>query len=173
MQKNIVVRGKKDLVAVFSMYAKISGEQDTSRPRATECFVKYISDMPLDEITTLKLKNASKQHIDNSAIADDSIPSFIKLSIEVEEATWEKAMNVFRYVFSLNGNPQMPYFLRVAGTAYIRDLEEQDSVSITRVQKISDIEKSDKILTLEQFQTLNIDKKLNEVYKLLLLERGV
>ena len=153
MLKTIAIRGKRDIVAVFSKYAQISGKQDTGRPKATADFIEYVSEMPLNGNTVLKLKNASKQHI-----IDD-----------IEEATWEKAMSVFRYAFSLKGNPQMPYFLRVAGTACIRNIEEQDSVSVACVQKVSDKEKSDKIL--EQFKILNIDEKLNEIYKLL-LERG-
>ena len=170
MLKTIAIRGKRDIVAVFSKYAQIYGKQDTGRPKATADFIEYVSEMPLNGNTVLKLKNASKQHIiDESEIADDSVPSFIKISVDIEEATWEKAMSVFRYAFSLKGNPQMPYFLRVAGTACIRNIEEQDSVSVACVQKVSDKEKSDKIL--EQFKILNIDEKLNEIYKLL-LERG-
>lgn len=170
MLKIIAVRGKKNIVAVFSKYAQISGEQDTSRPKATADFIDYVSRMPLNEDTKLKLKNASKLHIDESEISDDSVPSFIKISVDVEEATWEKAMTVFRYVFSLTGNPQMPYFLRVAGTAYIHYLEEQDTGHATHIQKAADDER-ETALSYEEFKTLNMDNKLNEIYKLLLEQR--
>lgn len=172
MLRTIAVRGKKDIVAVFSKYAQISGEQDTSRPKATADFIEYISKMPLDENTVIKLRQASKQHIDESEIADKSIPSFIKIPINVEDETWGKAMEVFRYAFSLKGNPQMPYFLRVAGTAYIHDLKEQEANLSICAKKAIDNKERDIPFSLEKFKSLTIDNKLNEIYKIL-LERGV
>lgn len=81
-------------------------------------------------------------------------------------------MSVFKYVFSLKGNPQMPYFLRVAGMAYISDLEEQESGFVADIQKISGKAKIDSGLVFEDFKSLDIDNKLNGIYKLL-IERGV
>jgi len=172
MLKTIAVRGKKEIVAVFTRYAQISGEQDKSRPKATADFIDYVSKMALNEDTVLKLKNASKQRIDECELSEDSVPSFIKILVDVDESTWEKAMSVFKYVFSLKGNPQMPYFLRVAGMAYISDLEEQESGFVADIQKISGKAKIDSGLVFEDFKSLDIDNKLNEIYKLL-IERGV
>jgi len=172
MLKTIAVRGKKDIVAVFVKYAQISGQQDTSRPKATADFIDYVSKMALNEKTVVKLKNASKQRIDESEISEDSVPSSIKIPVDIDELTWEKAMSVFKYAFSLKGNPQMPYFLRVAGMAYINELEEQESGIVANIQKISDKTKIDSIMTFEEFKSLDIDDKLIEIYKLL-IERNV
>lgn len=44
-----------------------------------------------------------------------------KIPIDVTDEEWDKAMDAFKYVFDLKGNPQMPYFIRVAGMAAIKN----------------------------------------------------
>lgn len=171
MLKNIAVRGKKDIVAVFNKYAQISGKQDTSRPQATLEFIDYIEGLPLNEETVAELKTASKLRIDESNIDDGAVPASIKIPVDVEESKWNKAMDVFKFVFNLQGNPQMPYFLRVAGMAYIKKLEKQNAeLGVVEVKTIENSNKN--AMSFETFKDLSTDDKLIEIYKLL-LERGV
>lgn len=170
MTKTIVVRGKKDIVAVFRKFALISGEQDTSRPRAAEEFIRYISGLSLDEVTERKLRSASKSQIDVSGITEEEVPSLIKITVDIEEEAWEKAMAVFRYVFKLvdGRNPQMPYFLRVAGMACIRDMEEcGETVAFGEKEPVGEKRRRP---SMEEFQTLGTDEKLDVIYGLL---RGI
>lgn len=171
MLKNIAVRGKKDIVAVFNRYAQISGKQDTGRPQATLEFIDYIAGLPLNEETATELKAASKQRIDESNIDDGAVPASIKIPVDVEGNTWDKAMDVFKFVFNLQGNPQMPYFLRVAGMAYIKKLEDQNAeLGVVEVKTIEN--SNNEAMSIEEFKNLAADDKLTEIYKLL-LERGV
>lgn len=169
MLKNISIRGTKDIVAVFGRIADISGKQDTSRKQATLDIIDYIASLPLNEDTKLILKVASKTRIDESGV--DEIPPSIKIPIDIEGKTWENAMNVFKYVFNLQGNPQMPYFLKVGGKAYIKSLEDQNlELGITEIQTAAENNLSLRF-GLEEFQGLSTDDKLVEIYRLL-IERG-
>lgn len=170
MIKNIAVRGKKDIVAVFNRYAQISGQQDTGRPQATLNFIDYVANLPMNEDTAAMLKAASKQRVDETGIEDSAVPSFIKIPVDVEDGTWDKAMEIFKYVFKLQGNPQMPYFLRVAGTAFIKNLEKQNAeLGIINTKMPEDTIKE--VMTIDEFKGLNTEEKLNEIYKLLLERR--
>lgn len=171
MLKNIAVRGKKDIVAVFNKYAQISGKQDTGRPQATLEFINYIAGLPLNDETATELKAASRQRIDESGIADSAVPVSIKIPVAVEDIKWNKAMDVFKFVFKLQGNPQMPYFLRVSGMAYIKMLEEQNAeldVVGVKAEEASCIE----TMGIAEFRELSTDDKLVELFRLL-RERGV
>ena len=163
MKKNIVVRGRKDIVAMFEKIAAISGKQNTSRKQATLDIIQYIAKLPADsEETKLILQSAAKQRINESGVDDESVPVSIKIPIDVEEKDWEAAMNVFHTVFDLDGNPQMPYFLRVAGNAYINKLEERNAeLGVYEPHTTS----------IEEFKTLNIEDKLLEIYKFLIERR--
>lgn len=161
MLKTIVVRGKKDIVAVFSKYAESSGKQDVSRPKATMEFIEFISKMPLNDETVKKLKKASKQHLDETSITDDMVPTNIKIIIDIEEKIWEEAMKVFKYVFALKGNPQMPYFLRVAGIAYMNDINTE----LGTIENM-DLSEMSKIFT-EMILTDKNCKELIEIRKIL------
>lgn len=166
--KTLALRGKKDVIAMYFLLAQVSGAQDTSRPALTEDIIKHIARMPLDGTTAETLKKSAKHPIDDSDIPDDAVPSFIKIPIEIEPDTWEKAMDVFKYVFSLKAQPQIPYFLRVAGTAYINDLKEQEE------QESADVKNpigKEAFLSVEEFKTLSPDQKLDEIYRLLLERR--
>lgn len=170
MVKSIAVRGKKDIVAVFNKIAELSGKQDTGRKQATLDIINYIAGLPLTEDTKVLLKAASKQHIDESDI--DDVPSSIKIILDdVKEATWDQAMMVFKYAFDLAGNPQMPYFLKVGGKVYIKELENQNAKLGVTKPKVSKIQKKS-LISIEDFKELNTEEKLLEIYRLLLAERG-
>lgn len=169
MLKNIAVRGKKDIIAVFGKIAEISGKQDTGRKQATLDIIDYVAGLPLNEDTKVLLKAASKQRIDESSIDEASVPASIKISIDIEEKTWDDAMNVFKYVFNLQGNPQMPYFLKVGGKAYIKKLEEQNAELGVSDPHTTEIKNAS--LSIEEFKELNTEDMLVEIYRLL-VERG-
>lgn len=156
MSKTIVVRGRADLVAIFEKYFEVSGKQNTSRPKATADFVEFISRMPLDNETTLKLKKAAKQKIDIKGVDESAIPSNMKIIIDIDDNIWDRAMEVFRYVFELKANPQMPYFIKVAGTAYLNETNPKEHGIET--------------MNLEVFKGLSTEEKLIEIYKLLIRE---
>lgn len=166
MFKNIAVRGKKDIVAIYLRIASISGGQDTSRKQATLDIIDYVASLPHNENTKVLLKAASKQRIDDSCIDDSAVPPSIKIPIDIEERTWDDAMNVFKYVFNLQGNPQMPYFLKVGGNAYIKSLEDQNvKLGVTEIKTNVDA------LSVDEFKGLSNENKLVEIYKLLLERR--
>ena len=165
MLKNIAVRGKKDIVAVFGKIADISGKQDTGRKQGALDIIDYVANLPLNDETKSLLQAASKQHIDESVVKDDAVPASIKIVIDIEENTWDSAMNVFRYVFGLQGNPQMPYFLRVGGIAYIKMLEEQNEQLGVVASQGAVIRKQ--AMNIDDFKKLKTDDKLVEIYRLL------
>ncbi len=167
MLKNIAVRGKKDIVAVFRKIADISGKQDTARKQVTLDIIDYVASLPLNEDTKAILKAASKKRIDENGIDDESVPASIKISIDIDEKTWNDAMNVFKYVFNLQGNPQMPYFLKVGGNAYIKRVEDQNAE--LGVSVVMPAEKD--ALSVDDFRNLICEDKLVEIYKLLLERR--
>lgn len=167
MLKNISVRGKKDIVAIFVRISDISGKQDTGRKQATLDIIDYVANLPHNEDTKVLLKAASKQRIDDSSIDDTAVPPSIKIPIDIEEKTWNDAMNVFKYVFNLQGNPQMPYFLKVGGNAYIKSLEDQNvKLGVTEIKP-----NVDDALSVDEFKELSNEDKLVEIYKLLLERR--
>lgn len=167
MLKNIAVRGKKDIVAIFVRIADISGKQDTGRKQATLDIIDYVANLPHNEDTKVLLKAASRQRIDDSGIDDTAVPPSIKIPIDIEEKTWNDAMNVFKYVFNLQGNPQMPYFLKVGGNAYIKSLEDQNvKLGVTEIKT-----NVDDALSVDEFKELSNEDKLVEIYKLLLERR--
>lgn len=171
MVRNIAVRGKKEIVALFNKYAQISGKQDTGRPQAAKEFIEYVAGLPMNDETAVELKLSSKQRIDVSGIDEKSVPASIKIPVEVDEKMWDKAMEIFKYVFDLQSNPQMPYFLRVAGMACIKNLEVQNAkLGIVEVTLIEDENKG--IMNIDAFKKLSTDDKLITIYKLL-VERGV
>lgn len=156
MSKTIGVRGRADLVAIFEKYCEVSGKQDTSRPKATADFVEFISRMPLDNETTLKLKKAAKQKIDIKSVDESAIPSNMKIIIDIDDNTWDRAMEVFQYAFELKGNPQMPYFIKVAGIAYLNETNPEEQG------------KTVETMNLELFKGLSTEEKLIEIYKVLI-----
>lgn len=155
MSKTIVVRGRADLVAIFEKYCEVSGKQNTSRPKATADFVEFISRMPLDSQTSFKLKKAAKQKIDIKGVDESAIPSNMKIIIDIDDNIWDKAMEVFRYAFELKGNPQMPYFIRVAGIAYLNETNPEERKTV-------------KAINLDGFKALSTEEKLIEIYKVLM-----
>ena len=165
MSKTIIVRGKKEIVAVYERYIKLAGKQNQGRPQATADFVRYVAGLPIDENTARELKLASKQSVDVSHIEDDDIPSSIKVIVDVTDKEWDTAMNVFRKVFDLKGNPIMPYFIRVSGIACINKLQEENSKLKMNVA-------NENKLDIESFKILSIDEKLVKIYELLLERRG-
>ena len=165
MSKTIIVRGKKEIVAVYDRYIKLTGKQNQGRPQATADFVRYVAGLPNDENTARELKLASKQLVDVSLVEDKDIPSSIKVIVDVTDEEWDTAMNVFRKVFDLKANPQMPYFIRVSGTACIKKLEKENA-------KLERNVANENILDIESFKSLSIDEKLVKIYELLLERRG-
>ena len=171
MGKTIAVRGKKEIVAIFNKYGKLSGNQDQGRPQSTTDFVEFIAGLPMREDTKAELKAASKLSIDVSDIDDSTVPASIKIPIEIEDKTWDKAMEVFKYVFDLKGNPQMPYFLKVAGMACIKRVENQNAeLGIVEEEELEVL--NNNVMDVESFKKISTDEKLIEIYKLL-IERGV
>lgn len=164
MEKHIVVRGKKEIIAVFNTYSKLSGEQNTSRPKATIDFINYIAQMPKNEETKTTLIRASKQNIDVSDIVN--IPTTLKIPIEIDINIWNKAMSVFKHAFELKNNPQLPYLLRVSGMAYINHLKEENKK--LNIDTPEEKKKNIDIIPLEEFRALSIEEKLVEIYKLLI-----
>ena len=164
MSKTIILRGRKELVAVYERYIKLAGKQNQGRPQATADFVRYVAGLPNDENTARELKLASKQSVDVSHVEDDDIPSSIKVIVDVTDEEWDTALSVFGNVFDLKANPQMPYFIRVAGMACIKKLEKENAKLETNVA-------NENILDIESFKSLSIDENLVKIYELLLLER--
>lgn len=165
IEKTISIRGKKDIICVYNKYPAISGQQDTGRPQATVDFIHHLATLPQNEETKRRLKASSvaANQMDVSSIADDAVPANIKISIEIEETIWEKAMDVFRFAFDLapDRNPQMPFLLKVSGMEYIRYTEEKNA----HLNDYADV------MTLDDFVKLNTQEKLNEIYKLILERR--
>ena len=170
MLKNIAVRGKRDIVAVFARIADISGKQNTARKQITLDIIDYIASLPLNEDTKSILKAASKIRIDESGVEDSSVPPSIKIPIDIEEEKWNNAMDVFKYVFNLRGNPQMPYFLKVGGNAYIKRIEAQN-VELGITDQPSAVKHTSLRYSIDDFQKLSTDDKLVEIYRLL-IKRG-
>ncbi len=160
MGRTIAVRGKKEIVAIFIKYSRLSGNQDQGRPQSAADFVRYVAGLPMNEETKAKLKAASKLPVDVSDIDDCSVPLSIKIIVDVSDEEWDKAMGVFKFVFDLK-NIHMPYFLKVAGKACIESLEEQNA-------ELGIIEEKG----VEAFSRLSTDEKLIEIYKLLVERRG-
>lgn len=167
MSKTIAVRGKVEIVAVLNKYAKLSGNQDQGRPRSTTDIVRYVAGLPISEKTKIELRAASKLPIEVSDIDESSVPASIKIPVDVTDDEWDKAMEVFKYVFNLKGNPQMPYFIRVAGIACIKNLEKQNT-ELGIVENDNSVNAMD----IDSFHKLSLDEKLVEIYKFL-LKRGV
>lgn len=166
MSKTISIRGRKDTVAVLNKYASLSGNQSKGRPQSMEDIVRYVAGLPIAEGTKLELRAASKRKVDVSDIDDSFVPSSIKIPIDVTDEEWDKAMDAFKYVFDLKGNPQMPYFIRVAGMAAIKKLEEQNAeLGIIEAAEAVNINAMD----IGTFKNLSMDDKLVEIYKLLTL----
>ncbi len=162
MGKTINVRGRKELVAIFNTYGKLSGNQDQSRPQSATDFVRYIAGLSKNEETKNELRLASKLPIDVSGI--EEVPSAFKIPVDVSDEEWKKAMEIFSYAFSLKGNPQMPYFVKVAGMACIKNLERQNAeLGIIEERNIIDVNEEE----IEEFKRLSTDAKLVEIYKLI------
>lgn len=170
MGKTIAVRGKKETVAVFNKYGKLSGNQDQGRPKSAEDMVRFVASLPINGETKTELKAASKLPIDVSDIEEEAVPASIKIPIDVTDDEWDKAMAVFKYVFDLKGNPQMPYFIKVAGMAYIKRLEAQNAELGIVEEKVENASKC--FLDMDSFKELSTDDKLIEIYKLL-INRGI
>ena len=132
-----------------------------------EDIVRYVAGLPNSE-AKLELRTASKLTVDVSDIEDASVPASIKIFIDVTDEEWDKAMDVFKYVFDLKGNPQMPYFIKVAGMAAIKRLQEQN-VELGIAEAVEGV--NVKAMDVDAFQQLSTDDKLVEIYKLL-MERG-
>lgn len=160
--KVIIVRGKKDIVAVFNEFAKIYEEQNISRPKITEKIIEYVSELPINEETKSKFVEARRTYFNESEI--QNVPQTIKVIINVPYRQWNQAIKVFREVFGIK-NVQMPFFIKVGGTAYINDFKKESYISQTTE---NEKKSSQKYLTLEEFTKLDTDKKLQEIYKLLL-----
>lgn len=162
VEKVLSIRGKKDIVYVYQRYAMVSGQQDTGRPQATVEFLNYLALLPMNDNTRKMLRAASvaAKQIDISTVSDKAVPTNIKIIIGIEESIWHKALEVFKFAFDLapSRNPQMPFLLKVAGMAYIQYLEEQNEQLFGNPH----------IISLDEFKKLDVDKKLNEIYRLLL-----
>ena len=79
-------------------------------------------------------------------------------------------MDVFKYVFNLRGNPQMPYFLKVGGNAYIKRIEAQN-VELGITDQPSAVKDTSLRYSIDDFQKLSTDDKLVEIYRLLIKRR--
>ena len=169
MGKTVAVRGKKETVAVFNKYGKLSGNQDQGRPQSMTDIVRYVAGLPISEETKLELRASSKLTVDVSDIDESTVPASIKIPVDVTDEEWNKEMDVFKYVFNLKGNPQMPYFIIVAGMAAIKKLEEQNA-ELGIVEAAEDANTN--AMDIDAFKELSTDDKLVEIYKLL-IERGV
>ncbi len=161
IEKIISIRGRKDIICVYNKYQSVSDRQDTGRPQATVDFIKHLASMPKDDETKRKLKAAviAANQIDVGSIQDDAVPSNMKIIIQIEEDAWNTAMEVFRFAFSLapDRNPQMPFLLKVAGMEFFRFAKEQN-------ERLSGVE----AMALDDFAKLDINEKLNEIYRLLM-----
>lgn len=175
IKKTLALKGKKSLAAIFAKFSEVPGLQSTSRPQAVLAFTRFVSGLyGKEEEAEQKLAKAAKQPIDESGIQDEDVPGFYKIIVNVEENDWEQAMAVFRRVFSLQRDPQMPYFLKVAGTAYLNDLEEQDRALVeTQGPSAEEITESAAFQeAVERFRALStIDEKLEAIYKMQLENR--
>lgn len=168
MSKTIAVRGKKETVAVFNKYGRLSGNQDQGRPQSMADIVRYVAGLPTTEETKLELRASSKLTVDVTDIDESMVPASIKIPIDVTDEEWDKAMDVFKYVFDLKGNPQMPYFIKVAGMAAIKKLEEQN-VELGIVEVAENVNVN--AMNVATFRDLSMDEKLVEIYKLLIERR--
>lgn len=156
MERVIAIRARKETIAVFNRYAAIAGKQDRGRPQAIVDFVTYLANLT-DEEAEKQLKAAAVTKIDITGI--DNIPSQLRIAIDIEDGVWTTAIERFRRVFGLKTQPQMPYFIRVAGLACIAYTEQHNATKIGIPPSIADI---------ECFKNLSLDEKLIEIYKLLL-----
>lgn len=162
MGKIIAVRGKKEIVAVFNKYARLSGNQNQSRTQSVADFVRYVAALPINEETKAELKAASKIPVDVSSIDDSSVPASMKIPINVSDEEWETAMEIFKQVFDLK-KTQMPYFIKVAGIACIKKIEEQNAeLGIVEKKVAEDVNEK-----VEIFRTLSTEDKLVKIYELL------
>lgn len=175
--KTIAVRGSKEIIAVFSKYAELSGNQDQGRPKSLTDFVKFIAGLPLNATTKTELTRAARKKI--KIHDEDLVPASLKINFEIEDKYWSKAMEVFKYSFDLKKNPQMPYFIRVSGMACIERLEqENEELGVVEENLIEEVEEVNKNVRdveadLKAFIDLSIEDKLIKIYQLLLKERGV
>ena len=171
MGKTIAVRGKKETIAVFNKYGRLSGNQNQGRPKSATDIVRFTAGLPLNENTKVELRASSKLPVDVSDIEDSLVPASIKIPIDVTDEEWDKAMEVFKYVFDLKGNPQMPYFIRVAGMACIKRLERQNAeLGIAEESAVKEAKTN--TMDIDAFMQLSTDDKLVEIYRLL-VERGI
>jgi len=116
----------------------------------------YMKSLGYDEVAKICLTHSFNNHT-----IDEYIGKF-----DVTDEEWDKAMDAFKYVFDLKGNPQMPYFIRVAGMAAIKKLEEQNAeLGIIEAAEAVNINAMD----IGTFKNLSTDDKLVEIYKLLTL----
>ncbi len=156
MQKIISMRAKKQLLAIFDRYTELAGTQSTSRPSAIVNFITYVANLNDTEAGS-QLKAAAIMNIDASSIEP---PQQIKIVIDIDDDVWTAAIDKFKKVFNLKAQPQMPYFLRVCGMAYLHYIE-QYNVRQLHV-------KPSPIIDISSFSQMTLDEKLNEIYKLLL-----
>lgn len=151
--------------------------QTQGRPKSLTDFVKFIAELPLNAATKTELKRAARKKI--KIHDEDSVPASLKINFEIEDEYWNNAMEVFKYSFDLKKNPQMPYFIRVSGMAYIERLEEENEelgvVEEKLVEEVEEVNKNvrDVEADLKAFTELSIEDKLIKIYQLLLKERGV
>ena len=164
MSKTIAMRGRREVLAVFSRYGKLSGNQDQGRPQSAADFVRFVAGLPFSEETKTILRVASKLPVDVRDIKESSVPASIKIPVDVTDDEWERAMNIFQFAFALSRPPQMPYFLRVAGMACIRSLEEQNAELGITEDKAAKV----KTMDIDEFEALTTDQKLVEIYKFLI-----
>lgn len=170
--KILSIRGKPEHFAVFDEIQALSGSQDNDRKHMFLDITNHIYSLPLNQETRDTLLRASKRKNDVSQITETAHQ--IKLIIDVQEEVWSKAMEVFKYAFHLTNSPQMPYFLRVAGNAYIEFLKEQNQKLGVDVPEIAEKKTFNDALSIEEFTALSsVEDKLVEIYKLLLSERGL
>ncbi|MBR3918374.1 MAG: hypothetical protein IKJ59_06515 [Clostridia bacterium] len=157
MEKNIAVRARKEIIAIFNQYATLSEKQDKSRPQAIVDFVTYVANLS-DSEAGVQLKAAAVSKADVDGIGE--IPQQIRIVINIDEAIWNAAIERFKMVFDL-GKVQMPFFIRVCGLAYINNIKQQRNDST-----LSGL--SSAIAEIEAFKKMNIDDKLTNIYSLLI-----
>ena len=169
--KILCVRGKPELCSVFIIVSELSGKQEKDRKHIMLDLIDFAATLPKNQDTINLLKRAAKQRIENR-VAPEEVPSSIKLVLDIEEKTWDDAMDIFKYAFGLK-SVQIPYFIKVAGAAYIEQLRAQNAeLGVPEIPEVT-ASKCENALSLEEFKSLSGEDKLVEIYKLLLSERGL
>jgi len=126
VNKTLIMRARKDVVAVFKLYERENEKPNASRPQAALDFLSYVAGLKSeDAVEELKTAAFKVKNIDVSDLSEESMPTSIKIPIAIEEKVWTAANNAFINAFDLKKPPQTPYLIKVSGMAYLTHLMER------------------------------------------------